>query len=294
MPNSFHIPSDGILGKDFLKKYQCDISYRERCLIFYLNGRQIFIPIHEGPGEDTIVLPARSEVVRKFKLRHSNNPRLVDSQEIKHGVFVARTIIDTDEPLVRVINTTDEVKVLKRNRLQAEDLSNYNVYSLDKVQDSAERNKILIELIKQNTPEHAQELLIPLCSEFSDVFALETDSMTINNFYTQKLRLTNTNPVYIKNYRLPHSQKEEVHSQVEALLKNDFIEPSASNFNSPIILVPKPPLNGKKRWRMCLDYRQVNKKIIADKFPLPRIEEILDSLGRAKYFSVVDLFQGFH
>lgn len=45
---------------------------------------------------------------------------------------------------------------------------------------------------------------------------------------------------------------------------------------------------------MCLDYRQINKKIIADKFPLPRIDEILDSLGRARFFSVIDLFQGFH
>lgn len=118
--------------------------------------------------------------------------------------------------------------------------------------------------------------------------------MTVNNFYTQKLRLTDDNPVYIKNYRLPHTQKAQVHSQVENLLKNDFIEPTASNFNSPIILVPKPSLNGQTRWRICLDYRQVNKKIIADKFPLPRIDEILDSLGRAKYFSVIDLFQGFH
>lgn len=222
VPNSFHIPSDGILGKDFLKKYRCDISYRERCLTFWLHNRRISIPIHEGPGEDTIVLPARCEVVRKFKLRNSNSPRLIDSQEIKQGVFVARTITNTNEPLVRVINTTDEVKVLKRNRLHTEDLSNYYVYNLDKVRDTKERNEILTELIRQNTPEEAQELLLPLCTEFSDVFALETDSMTVNNFYTQKLRLRDDNPIYIKNYRLPHSQKEEVHSQVETLLKNDF------------------------------------------------------------------------
>lgn len=132
---------------------------------------------------------------------------------------------------------------------------------------------------------------MPLCQEFADIFAL--DPMTVNNFYTQKLRIKDETPVYTKNYRIPHSQKEEITSQVNKLLKNEFIEPSASAYNSPLLLVPKPALNGQKRWRLCLDYRAVNRKLIADKFPLPRIDEILDNLGRATSFSKIDLFQGF-
>lgn len=45
---------------------------------------------------------------------------------------------------------------------------------------------------------------------------------------------------------------------------------------------------------MCIDYRKLNKKIIPDKFPLPRIEEILEGLGRAKFFSIMDLYSGYH
>lgn len=118
--------------------------------------------------------------------------------------------------------------------------------------------------------------------------------MTVNNFYQQKLRITDDTPFYSKNYRLPQSHKAEIDRQVGKLLESELIEPSCSNYNSPLILVPKPILNGEKRWRMCVDYRLINKKLIADKYPLPRIDEILDSLGRAKYFSVIDLFQGFH
>lgn len=45
---------------------------------------------------------------------------------------------------------------------------------------------------------------------------------------------------------------------------------------------------------MCIDYRKVNKKLIPDRFPLPRIDEILDNLGEAKFFCVIDLFSGFY
>lgn len=62
------------------------------------------------------------------------------------------------------------------------------------------------------------------------------------------------------------------------------------------MLVPKKslPNSKEKRWRLVIDYRQINKKLVADKFPLPRIDDILDQLGRAKYFSCLDLMSGFH
>lgn len=92
---------------------------------------------------------------------------------------------------------------------------------------------------------------------------------------------------------MPLTHKNEINQQVENLLENDLIEPSRSPYNSPIILVPKNSGN-KKKWRMCIDYRLLNKKLIPDKHPLPRIDEILDSLGNTKYFSILDLFSGFH
>lgn len=104
----------------------------------------------------------------------------------------------------------------------------------------------------------------------------------------------NDNSVYIKNYRLPHTQKEIINEKVQKLLVDNLIEPSVSQFNSPAILVPKKSLNGKKQYRLCIDYRGVNKNLIPDRYPLPRIDDILDNLGNAKYFSVIDLKSGFH
>lgn len=126
------------------------------------------------------------------------------------------------------------------------------------------------------------------------IFLLSTDPMTKNNFYTQTLSLTDNEPVFTPNYRAPHSQRMEIKRQVEILLSNDLIEPSTSAYNSPIILVPKKSNTSEKKWRMCIDYRKVNKKLIAVRFPSPRIDEILEGLGKARFFSVIDLFLGFY
>lgn len=294
VPEHFNIPADGIIGKDFMKKFRCNIDYNSMSFSFFINDRWVSLPILEGPTEQTIVLPARSEVTRQFMLREEIvRPRFVCSQELKSGVFVARTIIDTSRPLLKLMNTTDKVLIVRNDKIQTESMTDYDVFDLKKMDNTEDRVETLMTILKDEMPEYCQDKLLPLCREFADVFALETDAMTVNNFYTQKLRLKDDSPAYVKNYRTPHSQKEEIKSQVEALLKNDFIEPSASDYNSPLLLVPKPSLNGKKRWRLCLDYRQVNKRLIADKFPLPRIDEILDNLGKARCFSKIDLFQGF-
>jgi len=83
-------------------------------------------------------------------------------------------------------------------------------------------------------------------------------------------------PVYIKNYKIPHSQKDEV----DKLMKDKIVEPSVSEYNSPLLIVPKKSLPNcdTKRWRLVIDYRQIYKKILSDKFPLPKIDDILDQL----------------
>lgn len=293
VPETFNIPSDGILGKDFLRTFQCKIDYQDMSLALRLNNSTVTIPIVEGPQVGTTVIPARSEVIRSFQLQNFRSPQIIDSQEITPGVFIARTVAHSPNPLVRVVNTTSETKIISNLIGRTEDLSQFHVYHMTQSCNTGRTNE-LIEILAKRTPLHAQEGLIPLCKEYSDVFALDSDQMTVNNFYEQKLRVGDTDPVYVKNYRLPKSQKSEIDSQVNKLLKNNLIEPSRSNYNSPLILVPKKSTDGTKKWRMCVDYRLVNKKLIADKFPLPRIDDILDGLGRAKYFSVLDLYSGFH
>ena len=82
--------------------------------------------------------------------------------------------------------------------------------------------------------------------------------------------------------------------QTDELLDLGIVKPSVSPYHSPLWIVPKKlDSKGNKKWRMVIDYRALNEKTIADAYPLPNITDILDQLGGAKYFSVMDLSSGF-
>lgn len=79
------------------------------------------------------------------------------------------------------------------------------------------------------------------------------------------------------------------------MLKEVIIEPSKSDWSSPILLVPKKSdESGNKKWRLVVDYRKLNNCIEDDKYPLPDITEILKSLSGSVYFTHLDLYQGYY
>lgn len=82
---------------------------------------------------------------------------------------------------------------------------------------------------------------------------------------------------------------------MQELLENNIVEHSNSPWNSPVLIVDKKPgPNGEKKHRMVIDFRKLNAQTLGDAYPLPRIDDILDQLSRAKYFSTLDLASGYH
>ena len=96
-------------------------------------------------------------------------------------------------------------------------------------------------------------------------------------------------PSYRPMYRLSPEEKAECEAQVKDLLDKGLIQPSSSPWGAPVLFVPKP--NGKLR--MCCDFRMLNKATIKNKFPLPRIDDLLDVLHGKKVFSSLDLQSGY-
>jgi hypothetical protein len=91
-------------------------------------------------------------------------------------------------------------------------------------------------------------------------------------------------------YRLSPPEMDELKKQLEDLTRQGFIRPSISPYGAPILFVRKKD----GTMRMCVDYRALNKITIKNKYPLPRIDELLDRLQGAKFFSKLDLMSGYH
>ena len=85
-------------------------------------------------------------------------------------------------------------------------------------------------------------------------------------------------------------KNDEIKRQIQELLQKGHIRPSSSPCGIPIMLVQKKD----GTWRLCIDYRELNKITVQNRYPIPRIDDLLDQLKGEKYFSKIDLKSGYH
>ena len=97
--------------------------------------------------------------------------------------------------------------------------------------------------------------------------------------------------VYRRQYKHTEEQHQQIDKEVQKLLDSGVIKESMSPYNSPVLMVPKKEAG---KWRFCLDCRYINDLTEDQYFPIPRVDEVLDSLSGAEVWSVVDMTSGYH
>lgn len=145
-----------------------------------------------------------------------------------------------------------------------------------------------VDLSALAEPEQVQ--VRSLLQRFSSVFSAHEGDLGCTNLISHDIPLLDDVPIRQRYRRIPPSEYEAVKTHINQLLEAQVIRESSSPYASPIVLVRKK--DGSLR--MCVDYRLLNAKTRKDAFPLPRIEESLDALAGAQWFSTLDLASGYN
>ncbi len=134
--------------------------------------------------------------------------------------------------------------------------------------------------------------VVRLIQKHDSTFSRDDFDVGLCSKIPHKIQLSDKQPVRQPYRRIPPHQLSEVRELLQKLADQGVIRQSESPYASPIVLVKKK--DGSLRTCMCIDYRQLNAKTVKDSFPLPRIQESLEALKGAQYFSSLDLAHGYH
>lgn len=296
--NSLPITANGIIGRDFLRRFRSVLNFDKNTLVLrdHLNTL-VTLPI-TNKCVNLLEISARSESIHYIQTDFQEDC-LICSNEIQDGVFLANAIVTPIKGIIpiKILNTTEKDLVLAKCNIEIHKLSDYKICAFDKIEKNADRVKQLFSIMKfSHMNKEEQKSIENLCAKYADIFYLPGDKLNTTDIYTHTISLKpGSNPIFSKPYRLPHSQKSEIKNQIDKMMEEGIIEPSKSDWSSPVLLVPKKvDSTGKKKWRLVIDYRKLNNCIENDKFPLPDITEILESLSGSIYFSHLDLHQGYY
>ena len=132
---------------------------------------------------------------------------------------------------------------------------------------------------------------VPVERDFLDVFPEDLPGLPPEREIDFPIDLVpGTAPISLPPYRMAPAELKDLKTQLQELVDKRFIRPSISLWGATVLFVKKKD----DTWRLCIDYRQLNKVTIRNKYPLPRIDDLFDQLQGAKVFSKIDLRSGYH
>lgn len=226
----------------------------------------------------------------------SNESDQYEIKSLKHTPCVANGIITPREYMtLQVANLTDRTIIIHINqplaRMTILNRDQINMMQHSKIRSQESTNKSNEEerpnLIDCNLNDAQKKKLEQLITKFPDVFGKQTGR---TNKLKHRIKLTpDTQPINSPPFRYSPARRKLIEENLNEMIDQGIISPSSSPWAAPVILAPKK--DGSLRF--CIDYRKLNSTTIRDAYPIPRIDDTLDSLQEGKFISTLDLRSGY-
>ena len=295
--NFWVIPSmkyPGILGLDALHVVQAQLHIPEQVLAMPEGNIRLqseYLGIMELSVAQMTMIPARTEMHIAVPCPGTclgaflteSHPNLL----LKTPVRVAKALVQNQDNLVllRIVNVSSEDWQITKGQ---------KIATLSAVQGIVPIENGLNSPLPCTDSDHVdirqQADLNGLVREYETLFSCNDTDLGLISTGHHRIFLTDPVPIKQPPRRIPPALRAQVDEKVQNFLDKGLIQPSASPWCSPLVLVRKR--DGDLRF--CIDYRLLNAKTVKDAFPLPRIDETLEALRGATWFSSLDLRAGYH
>eukprot|EP00731_Ephydatia_muelleri_P014191 Em0007g1501a len=309
---------EAILGLDFVESNHCVIDCGHRNLTF--PSRRLSLKLLPQGSSKTeknkniavgliltqkVTIPPASEMEVMAALEDTTSRKgtwIVEGNRAgRYGVMVARSVVcPTSQAVpVRLLNPREESVVVRKGvqiaRMeQLDDMCVGNVLPAPTSPSEAspkDRDMLwdMVCKVGNHVSSAEKEKLYYVLLEYSDVFSFSNDGLGRTSLSKHRINTGDSLPIHIPPRRIPHARREEVRKLLQDMLAKGAIQPSDSPWSSPIVLVTKK--DGSTRF--CVDYRIVNPVTRKDAYPLPLVDDTLDTLAGSKLFSTLDLATGY-
>ncbi|GJV40357.1 putative reverse transcriptase domain-containing protein [Tanacetum coccineum] len=244
-------------------------------------------------------------VLRGCTLGLLGHPFNIDLMPVELGSFDAiigmdwlanhHAVIVCDEKVVR-IPYGDEVLIVQGDGGSRREKSKLSIISCTKTHKYVERGCqiFLAQVTKKETGDKSEEKRledVPTVRNFPEVFPEDLPGLPPTRQVEFQIDLVpGAAPVARAPYRLAPTELQELSTQLQELSDKGFIRPSSSPWGAPVLFVKKK--DGS--FRMCIDYRELNKLTVKNRYPLPRIDDLFDQLQGSRVYSKIDLRYGYH
>ncbi|UYV84725.1 K02A2.6-like [Cordylochernes scorpioides] len=280
-----------ILGRDFLKKMNAKIDCKQETIKYDLtnNHDEInFEMLKIKSAKDSIVPECSIKLIKALVETEDGEYIIEESSKMfqTNGLRLARSLINVINRETHIWITNPYPRPLKimKNQTLAFGSSPAKI-NVSREREVEENEEPRFQINENLSPKEQKELKQVL-ERYGDLFS---SRLGRTNLAKHRIDTEDAKPIKHKPYRVSAKERDIIKEQIDEMLTEGIIRPSSSPWSFPVILVKKR--DGK--YRFCVDYRKLNNVTVKDVYPIPRIDEVMDTLQGSTHFSAIDLRSGY-